>query len=173
MNSVMFPYSLTTTISNIDRYYTEVLHALEFSFSPLVVLEDRMSSLIRSSLTEMHNEVTQVLQDKSIELHNIRHRLNIDKFPFQFAKRSLFRIDELPKDDERRLVLQALFLFILRPNITLKYDSIPSFIKSYPKFQLRDVCEQDLLRVTANWIDLALLTTVSPKVKHTNSLPML
>ena len=171
----------------LSVYYMQILRALEVSFSPLVIRDDRMMALLQSSLPEMENIIKSTLHSfqiqvprdedkmKTIQGH-VRDHLVLDNVPFYHARKSIFRVHELPKDDERRLCIQALFLFVLRPYIPLKYDSIDSFIHQYPDFSSGYApTELENLKNTANWMDLVFFT-LPPKNNKTflmNLIPRL
>lgn len=88
----------------------------------------------------------------------LRERLSLDTLPFRFAKKNELFVHEYNKDDERRVALQALFLFILRPYLPLKYPTINHFLEKYPELKDRSTIEQERLRNTSNWMDLAFYT---------------
>ena len=56
------------------------------------------------------------LKDKE----RLREKLSLEIVPFKFAKKRQVNVHDLPKDDERKLAFQALFLFVLRPKIPIK-----------------------------------------------------
>lgn len=147
------------------------MQALEVSFSPLVIRDERMIALLFGSLSVMDFAINRVLKDvlkikdrDQIANNQIQMRelLSLDVIPFEFGRRTGSDAQDLPKDDERRLAVQALFLFILRPHIPLKYEDISKFTASY-NYSMQ---EQERLRVTANWMDLAFYTLM-PKNNKT------
>ena len=96
----------------------------------------------------------------------MREHLGLDTCPFEHCRRAGYEVHELPKDDERRLSVQALFLFVLRPHVPLKYETVATFVACYPDMHLYSLIELERLRVTANWMDLAFYT-LNPKNNKT------
>ena len=146
--------------------FEKALLALEFSFGELNFLENEVESLIRGSLDEMFNLIQRVLTGDQSSMDNkdrIREKLNLEDAPFHYARRCGYRIHELPRDDLRRQSLQALFLFILRTFVPLKYDTVAVFLESFPEFIERSSVEIESLHVTANLMDLVFYT-LQPKV---------
>lgn len=160
--------------SSSYSFCAQALQALEISFSPLVIRESRMADLLMGSLSAMELSVQKVLrevmscQEGSIahSQHIIRDNLSLDVVPFAHGRKTGYDVHELPKDDERRLAVQALFLFILRPHIPLKYHDITTFGQAYPEMATYSTLEQERLRITANWMDLAFYT-LPPKNNKT------
>jgi hypothetical protein len=99
----------------------------------------------------------------------------LEDVPFVATKNAKTDIHSLPRDDEKRMIFQALLLLMLRPIIPIKYRQPDSFLKAYPQFQSRSSTESEKLRMTANWMDLAFYT-VSPRNNKTflmNLIPRL
>lgn len=101
----------------------------------------------------------------------IRDKISLEIEPFFFPQTIDFKvmgvpIYDLPKDNEKRMSFQALFLFILRRYIPSRYTDLDHFLQGYPEFRERQPAEQERLRLTANWMDLAF-HAITPKSNKT------
>ena len=138
-----------------------------------------MTTLVCTALPE----ITQIVRRAKETLNTfvgpnetrVRYYLNLDDAPFRAIRKFDRAIEDLPKDDEQRMALQALFLIVLRPEIPMKYRNADAFLIGYPEFRDRSLFELEKLRMTANWMDLAFYT-LSPKSNKTllmNLIPRL
>jgi hypothetical protein len=149
-------------------YYDKVFECLGLTYNS-VVIDDNLKPIMKSSIIEIKKAIDSLVlpEDKSLLNHNIfRGRINLDVTPFHYSRKVGVRIQELPKEDDRRHFLQSLFLFILRPLIPVKYSTTEVFLEEYPDFTKRSVIEIERLRITANWMDLVFYT-LSPKNNKT------
>ncbi len=58
----------------------------------------------------------------------LRDKLSLDTAPFKFTRKRQVNVHDLPKNDERKLAFQALFLFVLRPKIPIKCELISTYV---------------------------------------------
>lgn len=137
------------------KYHQQCIRSLDWSFNDNIVRDPAWLPLFAGSIEEMEHHIRDVLALGVVDAETMRDRIPLDSIPFKYAKRRDKDIHILPKDDEVRVAFQALFLFLLRPFIPLKYDKLKDFLANYPHLKERNGMEQERLRFTANWMDLA------------------
>eukprot|EP01031_Cornospumella_fuschlensis_P039789 gene39789-48444_t len=149
-------------------YFVHCLRALDWSFSERVMRNSEMSLFFASAVEDMDEHIREITSGLgSLDHESARTKLFLDNTPFRCARRLLSSsIQDLPKDDEVRIACQALFLFLLRPYISLKYETLEDFLEKYPELKERSGGEQQRLRHTANWMDLAFYT-IQPRNNKT------
>lgn len=82
-----------------------------------------MASFLNGAVVEMEQQVKDILPTNGSDVLDkdlLREKLSLESMPFTFTKKRQVNIHDLPKDDERRLAFQALFLFALKPKIAAK-----------------------------------------------------
>jgi hypothetical protein len=81
-----------------------------------------MAKFLSGAVVEMEQQIKEALDmlNDVTDKEQVREKLNLESTPFKFTKRRQINIHDLPKDDERRLAFQALFLFVLRPKLPIK-----------------------------------------------------
>lgn len=164
-----FVVSLNRESSEEDKkkYYQQCLRALDWSFSERVVRDVDMGLFFAGAIEDMEAHINSTMDGGLRDPESMREHLPLDSVPFRYARRFLVKnIQELPKDDEIRLACQALFLYLLRPRVPVKYADLESFLEKYPELRERNATEQDRLRHTANWMDLAFYT-IQPRNNKT------
>jgi len=148
------------------KYFAHIIKALKVSFSPVLLNDRRMLNFLCLSIIDMTLYINRIINtnpdfDKSI----LRDIFNLESVPFNFAKKCSFPVNELGKDDERKLSLQAVFLLVLRRSIPFKYKNTKDFLIAYPAFEDRPAQELNKLRICANWFDLVFYTLPSKNNK--------
>lgn len=149
--------------------FVELMALLEFSFSSLVIREPTVSRMLRKSFSDIQEVIVQIsneiLHDNECNwetFHRWRSRLqmslNLEIIPFCTAIESNWPVRDVDEDDERRLVFQAMLLYILRQYIPLKYANVAQFLDTYPAISNRDQVEVSNLMKVANWFDLLFFT---------------
>ena len=149
-----------------------LLRLLEFSFSPLIVREMSVARMLRASYVNMQHDMKQLIitlfdnetntWDTVQKLRpTMQSSLNLEVIPFATAMRSNWPVREAAQDDERRLVFQAMLLYVLRQYIPLKYSNTAQFLQAYPAMDRNyPISEVNNLMKTANWFDLLFFTVV-------------
>lgn len=148
------------------QYFQQCLRSLEWSFTDNLIKGPTMLGVYAAAIEEMNNFVKHAMTSGLTEQEIMREKLPLDSAPFKYAKKLHLNIQELHKDDEIRIAFQALFLFVLRLYIPIKYETIDSFLEKYPELKERNTTEQERLRNTANWMDLAFYT-IQPRNNKT------
>jgi hypothetical protein len=150
-------------------HVAQAISALDASFNPILMHDAHMVELLTNSLVEFDETIRNALtvagsHDRTI----LRSLLSIESAPFSYAKKTLkqVKLNELPKDDERRLAIQALFLYALKVHIAEKYPDTASFLQAYPNFAKHGAVELEKLRVNANWMNL-VFHTIAPRGNKT------
>lgn len=142
------------------EYREQAIKALEVSFGNAFLNDEVLLRALRSSIPVMEGIIKSVLEEStSTDVHDLRCKLALEVIPFLHVKSNRLPIETLPKMDERRLLFQALYLFILRPHLPLKYPTMDAFLEAYPNLVKRNYVEQERLRRTANWMSLTFYTT--------------
>lgn len=86
-----------------------------------------MLKLLEQSFNDIMELLVFISKQEFKNMDQIRENLSIDYVPFRYAKFCGLIIDELPKHDEMRLALQALYLLILRNQIPNRCNVLPLF----------------------------------------------
>lgn len=148
----------------------QCLRALTWCFSEDILRDQDAALFFAGAIEDMELHILTATADGIKDPESMREHLPLDSAPFRHARRYLVKnVSELPKDDELRLACQALFLFLLRPRLTLKYRTAEDFLCQYPEARDRTAVEQDRLRHTANWMDL-IFYTLQPRNNKTFAL---
>ena len=93
--------------------------ALEFAFDPELIRTPDMMNLLRAAITDMEYHIKEALACVGKpDQEELREKLSLETIPFRMAKRNA--IFKRGKEDTVRHTFQAMFLFLLRPKITLK-----------------------------------------------------
>ncbi len=164
---------------------------MDWSFSE-VVRDRNLLTVLAGAIEDMEHHIKEAVLLGISDPETLRERIPLDTVPFKFAKKMQIKIQDMAKDDEIRISFQALFLFVLRPYIPIKCDTVFSnsisivltyclcvyvfltcidktcdeFLEKYPDFKERGSSEQDRLRNSANWMDLSFYT-IQPRNNKT------
>jgi hypothetical protein len=137
-------------------FYGQCLKMLDYCFGDIVTKNVICQKLFAASIESFEQLITEALAaERQFDENSLRDRLPLDSTPFLYAKRMRVSFGDLPKDHDFRLALQALFLFLLRRRLEVKYASMESFLERYPDLVDRNFVERERLRQTANWMVLA------------------
>ena len=68
----------------------------------------------------MHNMIIKILNENEMNPIILRKLFNLEKIPFYYATMHNIKLQQLPKRDEKRMLIQAEFLLILRKHIPFK-----------------------------------------------------
>ena len=79
-----------------------------------------MIELLGNSFSCMRNMIIEILNHKELNSTILRMHFNLEKLPFHYANMHNYKIQELPRHDEKRMLMQAQFLLILRLQIPYK-----------------------------------------------------
>lgn len=166
---------------------------MDWSFSDRITSDPDLVVFFAGAIEDMEAHINGATASGIRDAESMREQIPLDTIPFRYARRFLVKnIQELPKDDEIRLACQALFLFLLRPRIPLKCkpiglldcqrcnsyleissdSTLEEFLERYPDLKERNSTEQERLRHTANWMDLAFYT-IQPRNNKTFILNMI
>lgn len=102
------------------KYHHQCLRSLDWSFNDTVVRDPAWLPIFAGSIEEMEHFICDAISIGVTDPDAMRDRLPLDNIPFKYSKRKQKDVHAFPKDDEIRIALQALFLFLLRPFVPLK-----------------------------------------------------
>lgn len=153
-------------LSSTD-YFDQCMNALEWAFSKFLIREEVMSAILKAAFLDMHSYVTENFPNEIKDYTAMREIFSLDTVPFRYTKKKQLNIQDLAKEDERKLVFEALLLFILRTKIPNKYSCEEDFLNDFPHARERSAVEQQRQFHTSNWMDLMFYTITA---RHNKAL---
>ena len=106
------------------------MNALEWAFSKFLIREEVMSTILKAAFLDIHAYVVEKFPNELKDYVAMREIFSLDFVPFRYTKKKQLNIHDLAKEDERKLVFEALLLFILRTRIPNKCIIIFLIIKN-------------------------------------------
>ena len=96
------------------------MNALEWAFSKFLIREEVMSAILKAAFLDIQSYVNEKFPTEIKDYADMREIFSLDVVPFRYTKNKQLNIQDLGKEDERKLLFQALLLFILRIRIPNK-----------------------------------------------------
>lgn len=106
------------------------MRMLIYAFNDEIMKDEDYLAVFASCVDKYEELIRDVIDTQNIKSYDpfyLRDRLPIDVLPFLYPKKIGVMTTEIPKDDEVKLAFQTLFLFLLRPHVSLKCKNNSDF----------------------------------------------